>query len=106
MSIKICVVSKDQALQTQQLIKNQFEQLHEVLNQEEAKRIAAVKREEEMRIIGMKDKMKELSAEVQTLRETISVIQDQLQEGNMLMLKVCIMRNSLKNKKKHILNHY
>lgn len=98
---------QDQALQTQKLIKDQFEQLHEVLYQEESKRIAAVKREEEMRITGMKDKIKELSADVQTLRESISVIQDQLKEDNMLLLKVCIMEKShKKNKTKHILNHY
>lgn len=84
---------QDQALQTQKWIKNQFEQLHEVLYQEESKRIAAVKREEEMRITGMKDRFKELSAEVQTLSETISVIQDQLKEDNILLLKVCIMKN-------------
>lgn len=84
---------QDQALQTQKRIKNQFEQLHEVLYQEESKRIAAVKREEEMRITGMKDRFKELSAEVQTLSETISVIQDQLKEDNILLLKVCIMKN-------------
>lgn len=86
---------QDQALQTQKLIKDQFEQLHEVLYQEESKRIAAVKREEEMRMTGMKGKMKELSAEVQTLRETITVIQDQLKEDNTLLLKVCIMKNHI-----------
>lgn len=89
---------QDQALQTQKLIKDQFEQLHQVLYQEESKRIAAVKREEEMRITGMKDKIKELSAGVQTLRESISVIQDQLKEDNMLLLKVCIMEKSCKKK--------
>lgn len=93
-----------QALQTQKLIKDQFEQLHEVLYQEESKRIAAVKREEEARITGMKDKIKELSAETQILRETISVIQDQLKEDNILLLKVCTMKNQVK--KQHILNDY
>lgn len=87
---------QDQALQTQKLIKDQFEQLHEVLYQEESKRIAAVKREEEVRITGIKDKIKELSAETQILRETISVIQDQLKEDNVLLLKVCTMKNQVK----------
>lgn len=86
---------QDQALQTQKLITDQFEQLHEVLYQEESKRIAAVKREEEMRITGMKDKIKELSAEAQTLRETISAIQEQLKEDNILLLKVCTMKNQV-----------
>lgn len=86
---------QDQALQTQTLIKDQFEQLHEVLYQEESERIAAVKREEEVRITEMKDKIKELSAETQILRETISVIQDQLKEDDILLLKVCTMKNSV-----------
>lgn len=46
----------------------------------------------------MKDKIKELSAEMQTLSETISVIQDQLKEDNILLLKVCITKNHFKKK--------
>lgn len=83
-------------MQTQKLITEQFEKLHEVLHLEESKRIASVKREEQMRITRIKDKMKELSAEVQTVKETISVIQGQLQEDDMLLLKVCIMENHMK----------
>lgn len=71
------------------MIKNQFEQLHQVLQQEESERIAAVKKEEEEKMAGMKDKMKELSAEVLLLTETISVIQEQLKEEDMVLLTVC-----------------
>ncbi|KAM8845985.1 zinc-binding protein A33 isoform 2-T2 [Spinachia spinachia] len=63
--------------------------LHQVLYQEESARIAAVKKEEEEKIAGMKDKIKELSAEEQSLTETISIIQEQLQEDEMILLKVC-----------------
>lgn len=91
------IISQDQSVQTQTMIKDQFGQLHEVLHQEESKRIASVKREEETRITGMKGKVKELSAEVQTLKETISVIQGQLREDDMLLLKVCIMETSNRN---------
>lgn len=84
-------------MQTQTMIKDHFRQLHEVLHQEESKRIASVKREEEMRITGMKEKVKELSAEVQTLKESISIIQGQLKEDDMLLLKVCIMETSNRN---------
>lgn len=88
------VISQEQSVQTQTMMKDQFRQLHEVLHQEESKRIASVKREEEMRIKGMKEKIKELSAEVQTLKESISVIQGQLKEDDMFLLKVCIMETS------------
>ncbi|XP_042248073.1 zinc-binding protein A33 isoform X3 [Thunnus maccoyii] len=78
---------KSQTLETQRLIKSQFEQLHQVLYHEESARLAAVKKEEEEKIAGMKDKFKELSAEVLSLTETIAVIQEELKEDDMVLLK-------------------
>lgn len=82
-----------QALETQRLIKRQFEQFHQVLYEEESKRIAAVKKEEDERLAGMKNKIKELSAEVQFIAEAILTIQEQLQEEDMVLLKVCPVEN-------------
>lgn len=78
---------KTQSQETQRRIKNQFQQLHQVLHAEESARIAAVKKEEEEKIAGMKDKVKELSAEVLNLTEIISLIQEQLEEEEMDLLK-------------------
>ncbi|CAN9505628.1 unnamed protein product [Ophioblennius macclurei] len=78
---------KSQTLQTQKMIKSQFEQLHQVLYQEESDRLKAVKKEEEEKIAGMKDKMKELAEEVLSLTQTISDIQEQLKEEDMVLLK-------------------
>ncbi|XP_029364526.1 nuclear factor 7, brain [Echeneis naucrates] len=78
---------KSQALETQRRIKSQFKQLHQVLCQEESARLAAVKKEEEEKIAVIKDKMKELSAEVLSLTDTISVIQEQLKEEDLVLLK-------------------
>ncbi|XP_063326766.1 zinc-binding protein A33 [Pelmatolapia mariae] len=78
---------KSQALETQKMIKNHFEQLHQVLYHEESARLAAVKKEEEEKIAGMKEKIKELSAEVTCLTETIAIIQEQLKEDDMVLLK-------------------
>nr|XP_020466119.1 nuclear factor 7, brain-like isoform X2 [Monopterus albus] len=78
---------KSQALETQRLIKSQFEQLHQVLYQEESDRLAAVKKDEEEKISGMKKKIKELSAEVLSLIQTISVVQEQLKEDDMVLMK-------------------
>lgn len=78
---------KSQAAETQKIIKSQFEQLHQVLYQEELARLAAVNKEEDEKIAGMKDKMKELSAEMLSLTDTISVIQEQLKEEDMVLLK-------------------
>lgn len=47
-----------------------------------------MKKEEEEKIAGMKDKIKELSAELLFLTETISIIQEQLKDDDMVLLKV------------------
>lgn len=78
---------KSQSLDTQRYIKSQFERLHQILYQEESARIAAVKKEEEEKTAGIKDRIKELSAEVLSLTETISVIQEQLKEDDIVLLK-------------------
>ncbi|XP_071385901.1 zinc-binding protein A33 [Centroberyx affinis] len=77
---------KSQALETQKLIKNQFEQLHQVLYHEESARLAAVRKEEEEKISEMKDKVKELSAEMLSLAETITVLEEELKEDDMVLL--------------------
>lgn len=81
-------VPQHQAQNTMRLIKSQFEQLHLVLCKEESARLAAVKKEEEEKIAGMKDKIREVSAELLFLTETISVINEQLKEEDMVLLKV------------------
>lgn len=83
---------QNQALKTQRVIKSQFEQLHQVLYHEESVRLAAVKKEEEEKTARMKDKFKELAAEVLSLSETIAVIQEKLKEDEMVLLKVCTVQ--------------
>lgn len=78
---------KNQSMDAQRVIKSQFEQLHQILNQEEVGRLAAVKKEEQEKIARMKDKTKELSAEVLCLAETIALIQTELKEEDMVLLK-------------------
>lgn len=85
--------SQAQALETQKSINSQFKQLHQILYAEESKRIAAVKKEEDEKIAGMKDKVKELSAEIISLTDTISLIEEQLKEEDMVLLKVCAIQN-------------
>lgn len=40
----------------------------------------------------MKDKVKELSAEMLSITETISVIQEELKEDDMVLLEVCAVQ--------------
>lgn len=52
-----------------------------------------MKKEEQEKLARMKDKMKELSAEVLCLAETISHIQKELKEEDMVLLKVTMDRS-------------
>ncbi|XP_041861604.1 zinc-binding protein A33 [Melanotaenia boesemani] len=78
---------KSQRLETEKMIKSQFEQLHQALYHEESARLTAVKQEEEEKIASVKVKIKEISAEVLSASEAISVIQRQLKEDDMVLLK-------------------
>lgn len=71
------------------MIRSQFERLHQVLHEEESGRLAALKKEEEEKIAAMKQRVQELSEEMLSVTETISVIQGQLMEDNIDLLKVC-----------------
>lgn len=76
-------------MHTQEVIRSHFEQLHQILRHEESKRLADVRKEEEEKLAGVKDKVRELSAEVIALADTIAVIEEQLQEEDITLLKVC-----------------
>ena len=82
---------QNQALGTQQEIKAQFEQLHQVLQREEYKRLAALKREEEQKIAGLKDKVNEVSEEMLSLEESYNILESELDADDMTFLKVCII---------------
>lgn len=76
------------------MIRSQFEQLHQVLYDEESGRLAALKKEEEEKIAAMKERIKELSDEMLSVTQTISVIQGQLMEDNIVLLKVRAFQDS------------
>lgn len=52
-----------------------------------------MRKEKEEKIAGMKDKVKELSAEVIAIEDTISVIEEQLKEEDLILLKVRTLKN-------------
>lgn len=78
---------KYQTLETQRKIKTQFEQLHQALWNEELVRTESVKKDEEKKIAAIKEKMNELSAEMISVSETMSAIERQLKEDDMIILK-------------------
>ncbi|XP_041719801.2 zinc-binding protein A33-like isoform X1 [Coregonus clupeaformis] len=69
---------KNQALETERQIKDQFVKLHLFLYDEEAARLAALKEEEEEKIGVMKSMMTEAAAGMLYLTETITVITQEM----------------------------
>ncbi|XP_015803904.1 zinc-binding protein A33 [Nothobranchius furzeri] len=78
---------ESQMLETQAAIRSQFQQLHQVLYDEESSRLAAVEREKEEKITAMKEKIRNTSVDVISATETIAVIQKQLTENDMDLLQ-------------------
>nr|XP_061805317.1 zinc-binding protein A33 [Nerophis lumbriciformis] len=78
---------KEQAMETQHLIRGMFEELRQMLCREEEARLAAVKKEEEEKMAAVNRKLKEMEADALVLRENIGVIRQLLKENNMIMLK-------------------
>ncbi|XP_017280783.1 E3 ubiquitin-protein ligase TRIM39 [Kryptolebias marmoratus] len=78
---------KNQTLKTQKTIRSQFEQLHQALYDEESARLAALEKEEEEKIAMIKERIKKYSEEALSVTEIISVIERQLLEENIVLLK-------------------
>uniref|UniRef100_A0A8C7XFM3 Nuclear factor 7, brain-like n=1 Tax=Oryzias sinensis TaxID=183150 RepID=A0A8C7XFM3_9TELE len=81
---------KSQTLETQKEIKSHFEELHQVLNQEESWRLEAVKKEEEEKVAVVTERIQEVSAEMLSITENISAIQKQLVLDDMVLLKTFV----------------
>ncbi|XP_030641272.1 tripartite motif-containing protein 35-like [Chanos chanos] len=69
---------KIQAQHTERHIKEEFEKLHQFLQDEETTRITALREEEEQKSQMMKDKIKEISREMSSLSDTIRSIEKEL----------------------------
>jgi len=80
---------QNQAAETQLQIQAQFEQLHQALQHEESDRLAALKREEEEKLVGMKEKISEVSEEMRSLQESFSALESELDADDMTVLQVC-----------------
>ncbi|XP_067362146.1 E3 ubiquitin-protein ligase TRIM39-like [Channa argus] len=67
-----------QAQHTERQIKEQFEKLHQFLQEEEEARITALREEEKKKSQMMKDKIEDLSSEISALSETIRATEEKL----------------------------
>ncbi|XP_070758629.1 nuclear factor 7, ovary-like isoform X1 [Enoplosus armatus] len=77
---------KVQARHTERQIKDQFEKLHQFLQEEEEARIAALREEEEQKSRMMKKKIKALSREIAALSDTIRATEEELRAEDVSFL--------------------
>ncbi|XP_070758380.1 nuclear factor 7, ovary-like [Enoplosus armatus] len=77
---------KVQARHTERQIKDQFEKLHQFLQEEEEARITALREEEEQKSRMMKKKMEALSREIAALSDTIRATEEELRAEDVSFL--------------------
>ncbi|XP_070757982.1 LOW QUALITY PROTEIN: E3 ubiquitin-protein ligase TRIM35-like [Enoplosus armatus] len=77
---------KVQARHTERQIKEQFEKLHQFLQEEEEARITALREEEEQKSRMMKKKIKALSREIAALSDTIRATEEELRAEDVSFL--------------------
>ncbi|XP_063068638.1 zinc-binding protein A33-like [Engraulis encrasicolus] len=78
---------KTQVQHTEKQIKKEFEELHQFLRDEEAARIAALRKEEEQKSKTMKEKIDKMNREITFLSDTIRVMQKKMQADDITFLQ-------------------
>ncbi|KAL6483762.1 hypothetical protein MHYP_G00086340 [Metynnis hypsauchen] len=78
---------KTQAQHTERQIKEEFEKLHQFLRDEEAARIAELKKEEEQKSQMMRRKIEEMNGEISSLSDTIRNIEKEMEAEDVLFLQ-------------------
>ncbi|XP_036431324.1 nuclear factor 7, brain-like [Colossoma macropomum] len=69
---------KTQARRTETQIKEEFEELHQFLRDEEAARISALREEEEQKSQTMKERIEKMSREISALSDTIRAVEEEM----------------------------
>lgn len=94
--MSLIFIFQDQAQNVEQQVRQEFEGLHQLLREEEAARITALREEEEEKYEKMKRRMEKLIREISTLSETIDVIKQEMEEEDIVFLKVWVNSRLIK----------
>ncbi|KAG7488443.1 hypothetical protein MATL_G00032900 [Megalops atlanticus] len=84
---------KRQAKHTEREIKEEFEKLHQFLQQEEAAMMTALKEEEEQKVRAMKDKIENITRDISCLKNKIRAIEQEMKADDVSFLQSC--RNAM-----------
>ncbi|KAI1886604.1 hypothetical protein AGOR_G00197520 [Albula goreensis] len=79
---------KSQSLQTERLVKEEFEKLHQFLREEEASVVASLKEEEEQKSQKLRDRIEKMAEEIATLTDTIKMAEDDMEAED-----ICFLQN-------------
>ncbi|XP_031435902.1 zinc-binding protein A33-like [Clupea harengus] len=79
---------KTQAQHTEKMIKEEFDKLHQFLQDEEAARTATLREEEEQKGQMMKEKIEKMSREISSLSDTIRAIEEKMRADDITFLQV------------------
>ncbi|XP_077080278.1 tripartite motif containing 35-27 [Siphateles boraxobius] len=77
---------KNQAEQTEALIKQEFEHLHQFLCDEKVSRITALREEEEKKRKMIEDQMKRINTQLSSLEERARIAEEQIESNNISFL--------------------
>ncbi|XP_066541684.1 E3 ubiquitin-protein ligase TRIM35-like [Hoplias malabaricus] len=78
---------KTQARLTERQIKEEFEELHQFLRDEETAMITALRKEEEQKSQRMKEKIEKISIEISSLSDTIRAVEEQMSAEDVSFLQ-------------------
>ena len=82
------MIFQTQAQNTERKMKEEFEKLHQFLQDEEAARLAALREEEELKSQLMKKKIEKMSREISSLSDTIRSIEKEMKADDITFLQV------------------
>lgn len=82
------VTLQTQSDEAEKQIKQEFEMLHQFLNNEEAARIAALKNEEEKKKQMLREKVEKINRDITSLNELIQSVAKQMSDDNLFVLQV------------------
>ncbi|KAJ8246250.1 hypothetical protein GJAV_G00265480 [Gymnothorax javanicus] len=78
---------KSQRVQTERLIKGEFEKMHQFLRDEEASMVAALKEEEEEKSQQVKERIEKMAGDIASLTDAIRTLEEELKAEDIPLLQ-------------------